>query len=715
MTALLANPSDAVSDLYATAMLDGPVPLAPMPAADHSGLIDQAYSEYRHLRDAGVQVDPDAFCARFPNYQTSLRRLLEVHREIEANPNLLRSLDNWPTSGDTFHGFQLEEELGRGAFARVFLARESAVGNRKVVVKVSLHADDEAGTLGKLQHPNVVPIHSARFDETTGFAVVCMPFLGGTTLLPIIEALSSRKTPPAHASVLLDAAKDDRWSADSGASPARALRRGTFLDGVLYLGERLASALAYVHERGILHRDMKPSNVVICPNGEPVLIDFNLAYDRSMSEHRLGGTLPYMPPEQLAAMATRRSGDVILPDHRGDIYALGVILYELVTGRHPFGPVPLKLKTADARDFLISKQREGPKPLRGRNRTIDPALDRLIARCLSADPNDRPATARELAKEFAKLQATRHRALRWVTSHVKTVAAAVVLFVTGAATAGVQIANLPSPAVVHAENGNKLYHDGAYDKAIDEFSASLAAKPDQPDMWFARGRAYQKLGDFKHAAKDIAKANPDSDGRAAASLAYCRSWSYAHADAVKWYRKAIELGHGGVNQAAVHNNIALSLCRQGKLNDFLAAEDEATEAIRKEPALRAAYYNRAWARYYLLYTFENGNSAAEGLADARMAISLGGGGTTTLYYTAAALCAAEVNAAGNPDEHPLDGEGLEYVKKAVAHGYPVVKLALSDARLPRLAIWTARLKPEDVATQKSTGMDEDIRLDPIVD
>jgi hypothetical protein len=188
MTALLTDRSDdvALAELSATALLDGPLPPARLPRAARSGLIDEAFSEFLHLRAAGVEVDPDAFCARFPAYQTSLRRVLEVRLELEADPNLLRELTRWPECGESVFGFRLEAELGRGAFARVFLAREPAVGHRQVVVKVSLHADDEAGTLGKLRHPNVVPIHSAQYDEESGFAVVCMPFLGGTTLLPVV-------------------------------------------------------------------------------------------------------------------------------------------------------------------------------------------------------------------------------------------------------------------------------------------------------------------------------------------------------------------------------------------------------------------------------------------------------------------------------------------------------------------------------------------------
>src|SRR5581483_3783631 len=203
-------------------------------------------------------------------------------------------------------------------------------------------------------------------------------FLGGTTLLDVINALSTgAATLPTRAAALLAAAADDRWPADSAAPPARAFRRGSYADGVVYLGERLASALAYVHDRGILHRDLKPSNVLLCPNGEPVLIDFNLALDRTTAEHRIGGTLPYMPPEQLEAMARHRRGDRAPLDARSDLFGLGVVLYELLTGAHPFGPVPLRLKTNEALAFLLDRQRQGPQSLRAKNPAVDPDLERV--------------------------------------------------------------------------------------------------------------------------------------------------------------------------------------------------------------------------------------------------------------------------------------------------------------------------------------------------
>src|SRR5439155_9925527 len=119
--------------------------------------------------------------------------------------------------------------------------------------------------------------------------------------------------------------------------------RLTYVDAILWIVGRLAEGLAHAHDRGILHRDLKPANVLLTDDGQPMLLDFNLSEDCKLRGHaaaaRVGGTLPYMSPEQLAAFSDR--GRVV--DARSDLYSLGLILYELLAGRSPFpamsGPV----------------------------------------------------------------------------------------------------------------------------------------------------------------------------------------------------------------------------------------------------------------------------------------------------------------------------------------------------------------------------------------
>jgi serine/threonine protein kinase len=687
-------------------LIDGPLPIHHR----SDDLIDQAYSEYRDLCAAGVEVDPDAFCARFPAYETSLRKLVELHRRLEENPDLVTRLGSLPVPGQHFFGFDLEDELGRGAFGHVFLAREPGVGNRRVVVKATLHSDGEADTLGKFRHPNVAQIHSARHDEKTGFSVVCMPFLGGATLLNVIERIARDRKRPGRADVLLAAAKDDRWPADSAAPPAPVFRRGTYLDGALYLGERLADALAYVHERGVLHRDLKPSNVLVCPNGEPVLIDFNLAHDRSLTEYRMGGTLPYMPPEQLDSLSRHRRGEPVVGDHRADVYALGVILYELLTGAHPFGPVPMKLKPTEAREFLLGRQKRGPQPLRMRNRKIDPAVEAVILRCLSADPSDRPATARELATELRRLQAPVHRARRWVVNHAKAVAAAALLLATGGTALGGYIASLPSADAAHKQAGLNFYHDGKYKEAIAEFTASLAANPNQPDVQVDRGRSFYRLGNWPSAYEDLKKADPDKDARAAACMGYCLFQRNQAKEAAPYFQRAID---GGMKSAAVYNNLAISLRRSA---NYDGAETAVERAIELAPGWLPAIYNRGLIRRALWVESKDPNYSLGGLDDLREVIN-GGVATAHSYYFAADLCAAVLtDRKTGPDEDPLHLEGAGYLEKAIELGYPRDQAASGGPATKVRARWAASLPP-DIKTQAMPNhIDDEVRLvDPLVD
>jgi serine/threonine protein kinase/Tfp pilus assembly protein PilF len=717
LTSDAVDEGTAVARLMATVVLpahadplSGSSVARPTPA-ERSDFVDRAYGEYRQLREAGVAVDPDAFCARFPAFQTSLRRLLEVHRELEENPGLIEQLGvRWPEPGEPFLGFRLLQELGRGAFARVFLAREQAVGGRLVAVKVSLQADNEAHTLGRLRHPNVVPVFSAQHDAGTGFSVVCMPFLGGSTLCDVLDYLATFKTRPAQADVLLDAARDERWPADGAPPPARALRRGRYLDGVLYLAERLADALAYVHAQGLLHRDLKPSNVLVSPNGEPVLLDFNLALDQALAERRLGGTLPYMPPELLEAMGRRRSGTPVPADARADLYALGVILYELLAGVHPFGPVPLKLPAAEVRAFLIDRQRQGPRPLRELNPHVDAGLAALIGRCLAWDPDARPATAWELAAALRRCQSLARRASRWAAGHIKALALAGVVLVAGAAAGAYEVATLPSPAARLAQEADNHSRDGRYEEAVKLFTRSLEADPNQPAVYFKRGRAYQLQADHDRAIKDYLRAAPETNERAAACLGYCLSFMNDHPNAIKCYERALE---AGFTKAVVYNDLAYSYYRKG---NYAGALKAATDALALDGGMRAAYYNRACACFNLFQDHQLPD-VDMGLDDIRQTIARGPG-TAKLYSKAAEFCALALHDRVNPQDDPLWAEGADYVHKAVEQGFPRQSLRITLTKQFRfLKDWEAQLPRDILPVSLSTGPDgQDVRfrlIDPL--
>src|SRR5262245_3123121 len=159
---------------------------------DKSIVLDLAYEEYCLRRDRGEAVPIDAYCQLYPEHGASLRRLIEAHRFLEecrvplSQPPEFR----WPKDGETFEGYKILQQLGRGAFARVYLAWDDAVATQ-VVVKIPVSDVAEARLAGPLDHPAVMPIKHARTLDT-GASYIVMPFLGSATLHDVLDVVRRR-------------------------------------------------------------------------------------------------------------------------------------------------------------------------------------------------------------------------------------------------------------------------------------------------------------------------------------------------------------------------------------------------------------------------------------------------------------------------------------------------------------------------------------------
>ena len=565
-------------------------------ATGKSGLLHRAYQDYCSRRAAGERLDPDAFCAQFPHLQSSLTRLIRAHRFLEDNPHLLgeKPPADWPEPGQTFLGFELQEELGRGAFARVFLATEPALGNRQVAVKISEGGGAEANTLGRINHPNIVAVYSVQEEVETGLTAVCMPYHGSTTLCNLLDKVQANTTLPRSAQAVAPA--------DGAAGP---VRLGSYVDAIGAIGAQLAEALQFIHERDICHRDLKPSNVLMTPDGKPMLLDFNLCADPQVVDTRVGGTLPYMPPEQLRATGPDQMAETAGLDARSDLFSLGVMLYELLTGQHPFGPLPLQLTPEETWQLLLARQQTGARPIRQLNPEVDTDLARLVERCLAYDPAARPQRAAELASALQRRQSRLQRARRWVGRHAWSTAAAVVLFL-GITAAALTFWPQPEPEFArHWRLGKEADTAGKFQTAIDHFDKADALEPGRVDLLKARGRSYQRLAEssgdeskFNQAASDyfkVLEAQP-KDGATHASRGYCLlrlRISSARGD----LEKAVE---NGIDSAANFNNLAYYWLSYGADNDKAIAN--LTEAIKRKDDLQAAYFNRAVARLHIVET-----------------------------------------------------------------------------------------------------------------
>ncbi len=364
----------------------------------------------------------------------------DVHPDIsvvddEGSTSGTPTPPRFPALGTRFLGFELIEQLGQGAFGRVYLARQGELANRLVALKVSADLfDEEPQTLAQLQHSNIVPVYS--IHRARPLQAVCMPYLGSTTLADVLKNLRDQKSLPGSGKGLIStigACKsltrpagssrpgssvnfeqpDDVPAESSGtrlAVPARRteslnlqrLAGMTYVEAVLWIFARLADGLAHAHERGILHRDLKPANVLLTEDGTPMLLDFNLSEDvklRAGSPALIGGTLLYMAPEHLAAFQGTRKA----LDGRSDVFSLGVLLYELLTGRRPYpahrGPLKRVLPG------MLKERLQPPPSLRRHNRSISPAVESIVRHCLEPDPAQRYQSAREL---YDDLERQRH-------------------------------------------------------------------------------------------------------------------------------------------------------------------------------------------------------------------------------------------------------------------------------------------------------------------
>ncbi len=308
----------------------------------------------------------------------------------------------FPEVGQTIAGFHLEDELGRGGFARVFRARERQLADRPVALKVARAGSREPQTLARLQHTHIVPVHSYGIDPATGLHLLCMPYFGRVTLAHIL-ADPAVKTARSGSELVaaLDRLDRDGPSVSSRPAGRQALGARPYARAIAWWGARLAEALQHAHDRGVLHRDIKPSNVLVTGDGMPMLLDFNLAHeplgdDPEAAPTTLGGTVAYMSPEHLDALAEGRPEAV---DARSDLYALGVVLFEAM-GERPFGPMPSGRSVREVLLRAAEDRRLRPPRLREAFPEAPPALDVVVARCLAPAPDDRYANAGELAADL---------------------------------------------------------------------------------------------------------------------------------------------------------------------------------------------------------------------------------------------------------------------------------------------------------------------------
>lgn len=310
--------------------------------------------------------------------------------------------------GDRIDDFDLLLELGHGAFAKVFLARQRSM-QRLVAVKISADHGTEPQTLAQLDHESIVRVYDQRVLPDRGLKLLYMQYVPGGTLAAVLRRVRATAPERRTGRLLLDAV--DEALADKGEIPTSNTRARedianlSWPEAVAWLGRRLAEALDYADRRGVLHRDIKPANVLLSADAAPKLADFNISFSDHVAGSSpvayFGGSLAYMSPEHLEASHPQLPGTVNDLDTRSDIYALGVMLWELLTGRRPFPPVEAKDAQGSVEQLLELRRRPiSPRYLADLPPDCPASLCRVLKTCLEPRRADRWANGAELAQQF---------------------------------------------------------------------------------------------------------------------------------------------------------------------------------------------------------------------------------------------------------------------------------------------------------------------------
>jgi len=477
-------------------------------ASEADPVLNDLLADFANRLELGEPVDAEAYVREHPEWAQELRRLLPAIQ-------VLADLERVAGGGDAAVGsepmrgvlgdFRLLREVGRGGMGIVYEAEQISL-NRRVALKVLPFAatmdarqlkrfQNEARAAAALHHTNIVPVYFVGCER--GVHYYAMQFIDGQDLASI---MAQRRAPagsrgispmppvteeaqagPAVASAALP---DTATRPIAGLSTERSPRSPEHYRTVARLGIQAAEALDHAHQQGIVHRDVKPANLLVDAEGRLWVTDFGLAHIQSDARLTitgdLVGTLRYMSPEQ--ALAKR-----VVVDHRTDVYSLGATLYELLTLEPVFAG-------NDRQELLRQIAFEEPKAPRRHNKSIPAELEIIVVKALEKNPGERYATAQEFADDLrrfledkpiqARRPTLRQHAIKWARRHRPVVWSAAVTVVLTLAVLGGSVgwvlrdrasrqAEAEVPVATAAAEAERLLGEG---KAREALSAAERAE-----------------------------------------------------------------------------------------------------------------------------------------------------------------------------------------------------------------------------------------------
>jgi serine/threonine protein kinase len=542
--------------------------------------------EYLLGLERGQPVEPAELLSRHPDVADRLRGYLSglaLFHQAVAN----RSPDETSliVSGEPplcaeLGDFRLVREIGRGGMGVVYEAVQVSLG-RRVAVKVLPFAvaidekqitrfKNEAQAAAQIDHPHIVPVFA--IGQENGIHYFAMQLIGGQSLAGLLGELRGEVTD-----------SKSTGSAAAASHSASSTRVAETLDHVMAvarMGVQAAEALDAAHEIGVVHRDVKPSNLLLDEKGKVWVTDFGVARCKSGASitetGHVIGSMPYMSPEQAL-------GQPALVDHRTDIYSLGVTLYELATLRHPCEGTP---NAATTQQYGRAQWR---RP-RAWNRSIPFDFENIVLKAMAEPRDERYATARELAEDLqrflegqpilARPPSLGTRMEKWARRHKRPVAA-------GLAALALTVLGVVVSLVVIASERAKT--DAAY-RAATASHARAEKNYERAEAKFRQAR--EVLDRFGSRVNQLlANRLPGAEGVRQELLA----------EMLPYYR---DFAREAADDPALQTDLALTYTKIGYLSDQLGAQADAEQAyleartilrrlVKAQPARREHLRNLA--------------------------------------------------------------------------------------------------------------------------
>ncbi|MGZ0163015.1 MAG: protein kinase domain-containing protein [Planctomycetales bacterium] len=517
-------------------------------------LVALLIDEHSMRTEAGQVVTFDEYARRFPEHVDTLRNELGLTDDRTGSPAAVEDATSEPGGisaepvdgneqldpGKVIGDFRIERLLGAGGVSRVFLATQLSL-DRLVALKVTFAADEdtsaanEGRTMAAFSHPHIVPVFA---EERIGrLRLLAMEYVDGPTQSDFLNAARDRFHGSGRSRIPTAAEALSLIRELCGVQQTEVtIRRADYVscrDFLCGMFRDLAHALAAAAAKGVLHSDVKPANILLTRNGKALLADFNVSL-RQESENgeppKVGGTLLYMSPEQLGILTG--SETKIRLDERSDVYSLGLVLFEALTGSWPFlegnvAPDPVTA-SGQLQATRLSSSIEFPSG----NKWLTPGLKSIIETCLAPQPGNRYRSADELADDLDRFLNHRplktandpshlERATKWFRRSparallVATVFGALsVLMVmgrqderpanfpnaNGAATADSDVETSTPEAAKRAREaddaGQQMLVEGNFHKAAQQFETATKLNPQMATTWHNLGVARFRLGQF---------------------------------------------------------------------------------------------------------------------------------------------------------------------------------------------------------------------------